>query len=57
MSCQFIWGTMTVVFDLIGWVLIKHSWSLSFKEFYIDYKPLFVVENGLGAVDELVAVY
>lgn len=34
-----IWGTITVVFDLIGWVLIKHPWSLTFKEFYIDYQP------------------
>lgn len=34
-----IWGTITVVFDLFGWVLIKHPWSLSFKEFYIDYQP------------------
>ena len=23
----------------IGWVMIKHPWSLSFKEFYIDYQP------------------
>lgn len=34
-----IWGTITVVFDLVGWVIIKHPWSLSFKEFYIDYQP------------------
>lgn len=34
-----IWGTITVVFDVIGWVLIKHPWSLTFKEFYIDYQP------------------
>ena len=34
-----IWGTITVILDLVGWVLIKHPWSLSFKEFYIDYQP------------------
>lgn len=34
-----IWGTITVAFDLIGWVLIKHPWSLTFKEFYVDYQP------------------
>ena len=34
-----IWETITVVFDVIGWVLIKHPWSLTFKEFYIDYQP------------------
>ena len=36
---SFIWGTTTVVFDVIGLVLIKHPWSLTFKEFYIDYQP------------------
>lgn len=34
-----LWGTVTVVIDVIGWVLIKHPWSLTFKEFYMDYQP------------------
>lgn len=34
-----IWGTLTIVFDLLAWVLIKHPWSLTVKEFYIDYQP------------------
>lgn len=34
-----IWAGICIVFDVIGWVLIKHPWSLSFKEFYIDYQP------------------
>lgn len=34
-----IWGTITVVFDFIGWVFIMHPWSLTVKEFYIDYQP------------------
>lgn len=38
-ATSIIWGSITVVFDLIGWVLIKHPWSLSFKQFYIDYQP------------------
>ncbi len=38
-ATSIIWGTITVVFDLIGWVIIKHPWSLTFKEFYIDYQP------------------
>ncbi len=38
-ATSIIWGTITVIFDLVGWVLIKHPWSLSFKEFYIDYQP------------------
>lgn len=38
-ATSLIWGTITIVVDLIGWVLVKHPWSLSFKEFYIDYQP------------------
>ncbi|WP_071705185.1 hypothetical protein [Murdochiella vaginalis] len=34
-----LWAAICLVFDAIGWVLIKHPWSLSFKEFYIDYQP------------------
>jgi len=34
-----IWGTITIIFDVLGWVIIKHPWSLSAKEFYIDYQP------------------
>lgn len=34
-----VWGTITVLFDLLGWVIIKHPWSLSAKEFYVDYQP------------------
>ena len=33
-----LWGTVTIVIDVIGWVLIKHPWSLTFKEFYVDYQ-------------------
>lgn len=38
-ATSLIWGTITVVCDLIGWVLVKHPWSLTFKEFYVDYQP------------------
>lgn len=34
-----LWGTITVIFDLFGWVMIKHPWSLSCQEFYVDYQP------------------
>ena len=34
-----IWCGICIVFDIFGWVIIKHPWSLSFKEFYIDYQP------------------
>jgi len=34
-----LWGTVTIVIDVICWVLIKHPWSLTFKEFYVDYQP------------------
>ena len=34
-----IWAGITIVFDVFAWVIIKHPWSLSFKEFYVDYQP------------------
>ena len=34
-----IWTGICIVFDLFGWVIIKHPWSLTFREFYIDYQP------------------
>jgi hypothetical protein len=33
------WGIITIVLDLIGWVLIKHPWRMTFKEMYVDYQP------------------
>ena len=24
---------------VFGWVIIKHPWSLTFKQFYIEYQP------------------
>lgn len=33
------WITITIVFDLFGWVLIKHPWRMTFKEMYLDYQP------------------
>lgn len=26
-----IWAGICIVFDVFGWVLVKHPWSLSFK--------------------------
>ena len=34
-----VWAGICIVFDIFGWVIIKHPWSLSFKEFYIAYQP------------------
>ncbi len=34
-----IWTAVCIIFDLFGWVIIKHPWSLSYKEFYINYQP------------------
>ena len=34
-----IWAGVCIVFDVFGWVLIKHPWSLTFREFYVDYQP------------------
>ncbi len=33
------WAVITIVVDLIGWVLIKHPWSMTFKQMYVDYQP------------------
>lgn len=38
-TTSLIWGIVTIVIDFFGWVVIKHPWSLTFKEFYIDYQP------------------
>ena len=34
-----VWAGICIVFDVFGWVLIKHPWSLTFKGFYVDYQP------------------
>ena len=34
-----VWAGICMAFDLVGWVLIKHPWSLSFRNFYIGYQP------------------
>ena len=34
-----VWMSICIVFDLFGWVLIRHPWSLTFREFYVDYQP------------------
>lgn len=34
-----IWTSICIAFDVFGWVLIKHPWSLSFRGFYIEYQP------------------
>ena len=34
-----IWSGICIIFDIFGWIIIKHPWSLTFKEFYVDYQP------------------
>ena len=34
-----IWVFICIVFDVFGWVIIKHPWSLTFKQFYVEYQP------------------
>lgn len=38
-STSLLWGTITIIIDLVGWVLIHHPWSLTFKQFYVEYQP------------------
>ena len=33
------WALITIVFDLFGWVIIKHPWRMTLKEMYVDYQP------------------
>ncbi len=33
------WTLITIIFDLFGWVIIKHPWRMTFKEMYVDYQP------------------
>ena len=39
MATGALWAGISIVIDLVGWVLVPHPWSLTFKEFYIDYQP------------------
>ena len=39
MATGALWSGISILIDLVGWVLIKHPWSLTFKQFYIDYQP------------------
>jgi len=50
-----IWVTITIVFDVFGWVIIKHPWSLSFREFYIDYQPWITLIYLAIAISPLIA--
>ena len=34
-----IWACICIIFDAIGWAVVKHPWRLTFKEFYVDYQP------------------
>ena len=34
-----IWVSICIVFDVFGWIIIKHPWSLTFKQFYVEYQP------------------
>ena len=39
LTAALLWEVLTIVIDLLGWVVIKHPWSLSFREFYVEYQP------------------
>lgn len=34
-----IWFVIAFVIDYIGWIKIKHPWSLTTKQFYVEYQP------------------
>ena len=39
MTTGALWSGISIVIDLFGWVIIKHPWSLTFKQFYVEYQP------------------
>lgn len=39
LATALLWEVLTIVIDLVSWVIIKHPWSFRFKEFYVDYQP------------------
>lgn len=34
-----LWAAICIVFDLLAWVVVKHPWRLSYREFYVRYQP------------------
>ena len=39
MATGAFWAGISIVIDLVGWVLVPHPWSLTFRQFYIEYQP------------------
>lgn len=35
----FVWVLFYIDLDILVWVVIKHKWSLSFKEYWVDFQP------------------
>lgn len=33
------WCAITIIFDVLAWVIIRHPWSMTWKEMYVDYQP------------------
>jgi hypothetical protein len=33
------WTGITILFDLFGWVVVRHPWRMTVKEMYLDYQP------------------
>ena len=50
------WMLVTIVLDLVGWVLIRHPWRMSFKEMYVDYQPWLTLIYLAIAISPLIPV-
>lgn len=33
------WCLIAIIIDVFAWVIIKHPWSMTWKEMYVDYQP------------------
>lgn len=38
-TLAFTWALVAIVVDVIGWVLIRHPWSMTWHGMYVEYQP------------------
>ena len=52
------WAVVASVVDVIGWVLIRHTWSMTRHGMYVEYQPwLTVIYVAIFAAPLLAAVF
>lgn len=52
------WAVVAIVVDVIGWVLIRHPWSMTWHGMYVAYQPwLTLIYAAIFAAPLLAAVF